>query len=67
MSTTSATNTRSAGNGSVLVHDTESAMVGPTAEDVHATLGEEPFARIERLLVLLQKMEPINCQAFWNH
>ena len=31
------------GNGSVLVHDTEIAMVGFTSEDVDATLGEGDF------------------------
>jgi len=30
-------------------------------------LGEEPFARIERYLYSLQKLDPINCRAFWNH
>ena len=32
-----------AGNGSVLVHDSEIAMVGSTSEDVDATLGEGNF------------------------
>jgi deoxyhypusine synthase len=32
-----------AGNGSVLVHDAEIAMVGSTSEDVDATLGEGAF------------------------
>jgi deoxyhypusine synthase len=32
-----------AGNGSVLVHDAEIAMVGSTSEDVDATLGEGNF------------------------
>jgi hypothetical protein len=32
-----------AGNGSVLVHDSEIAMVGSTSEDVDATLGEGIF------------------------
>lgn len=32
-----------AGNGSVLVHDCEIAMVGSTSEDVDATLGEGDF------------------------
>src|SRR5688500_6289189 len=32
-----------AGNGSVLVHDAEIAMVGSTSEDVDATLGEGIF------------------------
>jgi hypothetical protein len=32
-----------AGNGSVLVHDSEIAMVGSTSEDVDATLGEGVF------------------------
>ena len=32
-----------AGNGSVLVHDSEIAMVGTTSEDVDATLGEGIF------------------------
>ena len=32
-----------AGNGSVLVHDAEIAMVGSTSEDVDATLGEGVF------------------------
>ena len=26
----------------------------------------QPFAWLERLLVLLQKMEPLNCRTFWN-
>ena len=30
-----------AGNGSVLVHDAEIALVGSTSEDVDATLGEQ--------------------------
>src|SRR5438132_207428 len=32
-----------AGNGSVLIHDAEIAMVGSTSEDVDATLGEGVF------------------------
>lgn len=32
-----------AGNGSVLVHDAETALVGSTSEDVDATLGEGAF------------------------
>src|SRR4051794_28010966 len=32
-----------AGNGSVLIHDAEIAMVGSTSEDVDATLGEGIF------------------------
>jgi deoxyhypusine synthase len=32
-----------AGNGSVLIHDAEIAMVGSTSEDVDATLGEGAF------------------------
>ena len=34
-----------AGNGSVLIHDAEIAMVGSTSEDVDATLGEGVFRR----------------------
>lgn len=36
-----------AGNGSVLVHDTEIAMAGSTSEDVDATLGEGAFGGAE--------------------
>ena len=36
-----------AGNGSVLVHDAEIAMVGSTSEDVDATLGEGGFGGAE--------------------
>ena len=36
-----------AGNGSVLVHDAEIAMVGSTSEDVDATLGEGAFGGAE--------------------
>lgn len=36
-----------AGNGSVLVHDSEIAMVGSTSEDVDATLGEGAFGGAE--------------------
>ncbi len=36
-----------AGNGSVLVHDAEIAMVGSTSEDVDATLGEGAFGAAE--------------------
>ncbi|MGH9968327.1 MAG: hypothetical protein ACREBG_10940 [Pyrinomonadaceae bacterium] len=36
-----------AGNGSVLVHDAEIAMVGSTSEDVDVTLGEGAFGAAE--------------------
>src|SRR5258705_928084 len=36
-----------AGNGSVLVHDSEIALVGSTSEDVDATLGEGVFGGAE--------------------
>ena len=36
-----------AGNGSVLIHDAEIAMVGSTSEDVDATLGEGVFGGAE--------------------
>src|SRR5580765_6141041 len=36
-----------AGNGSVLIHDAEIAMVGSTSEDVDATLGEGAFGGAE--------------------
>ena len=42
-----------AGNGSVLVHDAEIAMVGSTSEDVDATLGEGAFGGAEETGKLL--------------
>jgi hypothetical protein len=46
-----------AGNGSVLVHDAEIAMVGSTSEDVDATLGEGAFGGADETGKLL------NCAA----
>ncbi len=42
-----------AGNGSVLIHDAEIAMVGTTSEDVDATLGEGVFGGAEETGKLL--------------
>ena len=42
-----------AGNGSVLVHDAEIALVGSTSEDVDATLGEGAFGGAEETGKLL--------------
>jgi hypothetical protein len=42
-----------AANGSVLVHDSEIAMVGSTSEDVDATLGEGAFGGAEETGALL--------------
>jgi hypothetical protein len=42
-----------AGNGSVLVHDSEIAMAGSTSEDVDATLGEGVFGGAEETGTLL--------------
>src|SRR2546423_7418790 len=44
-----------AGNGSVLVHDAEIAMVGSTSEDVDATLGEGAFGGAEETGWLLNE------------
>ena len=44
-----------AGNGSVLVHDAEIAMVGSTSEDVDATLGEGAFGGAEETGKLLNR------------
>jgi len=44
-----------AGNGSVLVHDAEIAMVGSTSEDVDATLGEGVFGGAEETDKLLNE------------
>ena len=44
-----------AGNGSVLVHDSEIAMVGSTSEDVDATLGEGAFGGAEETGALLNR------------
>jgi hypothetical protein len=44
-----------AGNGSVLVHDSEIAMVGSTSEDVDATLGEGTFGGAEETGALLNR------------
>jgi hypothetical protein len=44
-----------AGNGSVLVHDAEIAMVGSTSEDVDATLGEGAFGGADETGKLLNR------------
>lgn len=44
-----------AANGSVLVHDSEIAMVGSTSEDVDATLGEGAFGGAEETGQLLNQ------------
>jgi len=44
-----------AGNGSVLVHDSEIAQVGSTSEDVDATLGEGAFGAAEETGTLLNR------------
>jgi hypothetical protein len=44
-----------AGNGSVLVHDAEIAMVGSTSEDVDATLGEGEFGGADETGRLLNR------------
>ncbi len=44
-----------AGNGSVLVHDAEIAMVGSTSEDVDATLAEGAFGGAEETGKLLNR------------
>lgn len=44
-----------AGNGSVLVHDSEVAMVGSTSEDVDATLGEGVFGGADETGKLLNQ------------
>jgi hypothetical protein len=44
-----------AGNGSVLVHDAEVAMVGSTSEDVDATLGEGVFGGADETGKLLNR------------
>jgi len=44
-----------AANGSVLVHDSEIAMVGSTSEDVDATLGEGAFGGAEETAQLLNR------------
>ncbi|MGI9065510.1 MAG: hypothetical protein ACR2HX_03795 [Pyrinomonadaceae bacterium] len=44
-----------AGNGSVLVHDSEIAMVGSTSEDVDATLGEGAFGGADETGTLLNR------------
>lgn len=44
-----------AANGSVLVHDSEIAMVGSTSEDVDATLGEGAFGGAEETGKLLNR------------
>jgi hypothetical protein len=44
-----------AGNGSVLVHDAEIAMVGSTSEDVDATLGEGAFGGADETGRLLNR------------
>src|SRR5204862_1094852 len=44
-----------AANGSVLVHDSEIAMVGSTSEDVDATLGEGAFGAADETGTLLNR------------
>ena len=44
-----------AGNGSVLVHDSEIALVGSTSEDVDATLGEGIFGGADETGKLLNR------------
>jgi hypothetical protein len=44
-----------AGNGSVLVHDAEIALVGSTSEDVDATLGEGAFGGADETGKLLNR------------
>src|SRR6267142_960237 len=44
-----------AANGSVLVHDSEIALVGSTSEDVDATLGEGAFGGAEETGTLLNR------------
>lgn len=44
-----------AGNGSVLVHDAEIAMVGSTSEDVDASLGDGAFGAAEETGILLNE------------
>ncbi len=44
-----------AGNGSVLVHDSEIALVGSTSEDVDATLGEGAFGAADETGKLLNR------------
>lgn len=44
-----------AGNGSVLVHDSETALVGSTSEDVDATLGEGAFGGADETGKLLNQ------------
>lgn len=44
-----------AGNGSVLVHDAEVALVGSTSEDVDATLGEGAFGGADETGKLLNR------------
>jgi deoxyhypusine synthase len=44
-----------AGNGSVLVHDAEIAMVGSTSEDVDATLGDGAFGGADETGKLLNR------------
>jgi len=44
-----------AGNGSVLVHDSELALVGSTSEDVDATLGEGAFGGADETGKLLNR------------
>jgi hypothetical protein len=44
-----------AGNGSVLVHDSEIAQIGSTSEDVDATLGEGAFGAAEETGTLLNR------------
>lgn len=44
-----------AANGSVLVHDSEIAMVGSTSEDVDASLGEGAFGGAEETGMLLNR------------
>src|SRR5688572_23632831 len=52
-----------AGNGSVLVHDSEIATVGSTSEDVDATLGEGAFGGAEETGTLLNRAAQEGAQA----
>jgi hypothetical protein len=52
-----------AGNGSVLVHDSEIAMVGSTSEDVDATLGAGAFGGAEETGKLLNQAARAGAEA----
>jgi hypothetical protein len=51
-----------AANGSVLVHDSEIAMVGSTSEDVDATLGEGAFGGADETGKLLNRAATIGAK-----